>query len=300
MDTLRNLEPDPGPVGIHPVSPGSTQENLPPFRHASGLHHELVPVFQRHCPQVHSLLARECSGLGWLRRDGEIKCHIYTEGASSFSVIGQIWADVAADWLVSSGVVRCDWLCFQALMSFHVICDQDEMQDCWLSDCYFIALTCSAVLAMTHWYRVKYKESARAVFNHIHISAETDLSHIHALLHTWSTPSSAFIIFEFQTLCISPVIKALCGHSGNCFNVILHSGWASCLLSTWTAFAFETHYCSCITAFLKFFIYNECSYSNVLMKVLHTAMFEQLIPRASNTENFLILILERWKCFHYN
>lgn len=192
VDTLRNLEPDPGPVGIHPVSPGSTQENLPPFRHASGLHHELVPVFQRHRPQVHSPLARERSGLGWLRRDGQIKCHIYTEGASSLSVIGRIWADVAADWLVSSGVVRCDWLCFQP-------CDQDKMQDCWLSD-YFIALTCSAVLAMTLWYRGKYKESALAVFNHIHISAETDLSHIHALLYTWPAPSSAFMIFEFQTL----------------------------------------------------------------------------------------------------
>ncbi|XP_062280559.1 thromboxane A2 receptor-like isoform X2 [Scomber scombrus] len=30
MDALRNLEPDPGPLGIHPVSQGSSPENLPP------------------------------------------------------------------------------------------------------------------------------------------------------------------------------------------------------------------------------------------------------------------------------
>lgn len=153
----------------------------------------------------------------------------------------------------SSWLVRCelllqqtDW-CHQGLFDvtdcvfklwwvFRVNCDQDKMQDCWLSDCYFIALKCSAVLAMTLWFRGKYKESAGAdwtlqtydllikytLFNHI--SVETDLSYIHALLYRWSTTSSALMMFEFQISCFIPVIEALYGHLSNCFNVILHSG----------------------------------------------------------------------------
>lgn len=149
--TLCHLEPDPGSVGIHPVSQVSSSENLPPPQLVSGLHHDPVPVFQRHHSQVHALLAWEHHGPRWNRRDREIKCngYVFTEAPTSFSVIGCIWAVVAADWVISL-VVACVWMCFRALINFHVNCDQYGRiaRTIWLFfSC--MPLKCLAVLAMT-------------------------------------------------------------------------------------------------------------------------------------------------------
>lgn len=62
MATLRHLEPDPGSMGVHPVSKGSSKENLPPLRLVPGLHYDIVPVFQGHCAKVHTLFTWEHPG----------------------------------------------------------------------------------------------------------------------------------------------------------------------------------------------------------------------------------------------
>lgn len=112
MDTICHLEPDPWSMGIHPVSQGCSQENLPPLWVVSRLHHDFVPTNQQHCPQVDTVFTWERSRLRWRRRDWEIKCngHIFIEAITSLSVNGWIWAAVAADWTILLGlwyVLKC-------------------------------------------------------------------------------------------------------------------------------------------------------------------------------------------------
>ncbi|XP_029356089.1 thromboxane A2 receptor isoform X2 [Echeneis naucrates] len=54
---FRHLEPDPGPVGVHPVSQVSPEENQPPFRLVPELHHDPVPDFTRNDTQINELFA---------------------------------------------------------------------------------------------------------------------------------------------------------------------------------------------------------------------------------------------------